>query len=58
MSTVLSFDGHPPRIDPDAWVAPTATALGDATLAAGASVFYGAVIGTAALVARHRTVGG
>ena len=44
MSTVLTFDGHTPQIDPDAWLAPSATVIGQATIAADASVFYGAVV--------------
>ena len=44
MSTVLTFDGHTPQIDPDAWLAPSATVVGQATIAAGAGVFYGAVV--------------
>lgn len=44
MSTVLAFDGHRPQIDPDAWIAPTATVVGRATIAADACVFYGAVV--------------
>ncbi len=44
MSTVLTFDGHTPQIDPDAWLAPSATVIGRATIGADASVFYGAVV--------------
>lgn len=57
MSTVLTFDGHAPRIDPDAWVAPTATVIGDAAVAAGASVFYGAVLRAdiSSITVGHRT---
>ncbi|ANF31778.1 gamma carbonic anhydrase family protein [Leifsonia xyli] len=33
-----------PQIDPEAWVAPGATVIGDVTLGAGASVWYGAVV--------------
>lgn len=33
-----------PVIDPSAWLAPTATVLGDAHLGEGASVWYGAVV--------------
>ena len=33
-----------PRIDPDAWVAPSADLIGEVELAAGASVWFGAVI--------------
>jgi len=44
MSLVLPFDGHTPAIDPSAWVAPNATLIGQVTLAADSSVFYGAVL--------------
>ena len=40
----ITFSGHRPRVDPAAWVAPNATLIGDVTLAADASVFYGAVL--------------
>ena len=41
---VLPFDGIGPSIDSAAWLAPTATVIGNATIAARASVFYGAVV--------------
>lgn len=41
---IYAFDGREPRIDPDAWVAPSADVIGDAQLAAGASLWFGAVI--------------
>jgi carbonic anhydrase/acetyltransferase-like protein (isoleucine patch superfamily) len=41
---LYSFEGKAPVIDPDAFVAPTATIIGDVTIEAGASVWYGAVI--------------
>ena len=41
---LFSFEGKSPRIDPEAWIAPTATIVGDVTVEAGASVWYGAVI--------------
>ncbi|MBA8795894.1 carbonic anhydrase/acetyltransferase-like protein (isoleucine patch superfamily) [Friedmanniella endophytica] len=41
---VLPYDGVDPVIDPDAWLAPTATVIGRAVVEARASVFYGAVI--------------
>ena len=41
---VLGFDGTDPLIAPDAWLAPTATVIGHATVESAASVFYGAVI--------------
>jgi len=42
---ILPFDGILPTIDPSAWLAPTATLIGNATVAAEASVLYGAVVG-------------
>lgn len=39
-----SFEGKSPVVHPDAWIAPTATLIGDVTVEAGASVWYGAVI--------------
>ena len=44
MATILGFAGREPRIDATAWVAPTATVIGDAVLHPSSSVFYGAVI--------------
>ena len=41
---VLSFDGASPVIDPEAWLAPNATVIGNATIEARASLFYGAVV--------------
>ncbi len=41
---LFSFEGKAPTIHPDAWIAPTATILGDVTIEAGASVWYGAVV--------------
>ncbi|MDN5763225.1 MAG: gamma carbonic anhydrase family protein [Microlunatus sp.] len=41
---VLPYDGSEPTIHADAWLAPNATVIGNATLDAGASVFYGAVV--------------
>src|SRR6478672_5575557 len=40
----FSFEGLTPRIDPSAFVAPTATLVGDVYVEAGASIWYGAVI--------------
>lgn len=40
----FSFEGKRPTIHPEAFVAPTATLVGDVTIEAGASVWYGAVI--------------
>lgn len=57
MTTVLTLDGRTPRIDPDAWLAPNATVIGDATIAAEVSVFYGAVVraDTEAITVGRRT---
>ena len=41
---LYSFEGRAPRVHPQAWVAPTATLVGDVTVEAGASVWYGAVL--------------
>lgn len=41
---VYSFEGRIPRIDPEAFVAPTATLIGDVTVEAGASVWFNTVL--------------
>ncbi|MFC7404195.1 gamma carbonic anhydrase family protein [Georgenia alba] len=41
---LIDLEGLRPVVDEDAWVAPTATVIGDVTLAAEASVFYGCVL--------------
>lgn len=41
---VLPYADRVPQIDPEAWLAPTATIIGEASIEPGASVFYGAVI--------------
>ncbi|MEM7567297.1 MAG: gamma carbonic anhydrase family protein [Pseudomonadota bacterium] len=41
---VYSLGGLAPEIDPDAWVAPGSQVMGSVTLAAAASVWYGAVL--------------
>lgn len=41
---LISFEGKRPIVHPDAWIAPTATLIGDVIVEAGASVWYGAVI--------------
>jgi carbonic anhydrase/acetyltransferase-like protein (isoleucine patch superfamily) len=41
---LYSFEGHSPKVHPTAFIAPTATVVGDVTIEAGASVWYGAVI--------------
>jgi carbonic anhydrase/acetyltransferase-like protein (isoleucine patch superfamily) len=40
----FSFEGLAPRVDPDAFVAPTATLVGDVIVEAGASIWFGAVL--------------
>ena len=44
MPLIVPFDGHTPEIHASAWVAPNATLVGGVTIAADASVFYGAVL--------------
>jgi len=44
MALVIPFDGKTPQVHETAWVAPNATLIGDVTIEAGASVFYGAVL--------------
>jgi len=41
---LFSFEGRKPQVHPDAWIAPTATLIGDVVVEAGASVWYGAVL--------------
>lgn len=41
---LYSFEGRSPQVHPDAWIAPTATLVGDVVVEAGASVWYGAVL--------------
>jgi carbonic anhydrase/acetyltransferase-like protein (isoleucine patch superfamily) len=41
---LFSFEGKTPTVHPDAWIAPTATLVGDVTVEANASVWYGVVI--------------
>ena len=41
---LFSFAGTSPQVHPSAFVAPTATLIGDVTIEEGASVWYGAVI--------------
>ncbi len=44
MAHFLSFDGKEPRVADDAFVAPTATLIGDVVVEEGASVWFGAVL--------------
>jgi carbonic anhydrase/acetyltransferase-like protein (isoleucine patch superfamily) len=41
---LFSFEGRQPTISPAAWIAPTATIVGDVTIEDEASVWYGAVL--------------
>ena len=41
---LFSFEGRSPQVHPLAWIAPTATLVGDVTVEAHASVWYGAVL--------------
>ena len=41
---LFSFEGKVPQVHPDAFIAPTATLVGDVVVEAGASVWYGAVV--------------
>jgi carbonic anhydrase/acetyltransferase-like protein (isoleucine patch superfamily) len=41
---LFSFEGKSPTVHPDAFIAATATLVGDVTIEAGASVWYGAVL--------------
>lgn len=41
---IVAIGGKEPRVDPEAFVAPTASVIGDVSLGSGASVWYGAVI--------------
>jgi carbonic anhydrase/acetyltransferase-like protein (isoleucine patch superfamily) len=41
---LFSFEGRAPKISPAAWIAPTATLVGDVTVEDDASVWYGAVL--------------
>ena len=42
--TLIPFDGIDPIVAADAWLAPTATVIGRASVESGASIFYGAVV--------------
>lgn len=41
---VYEYEGIRPTIAPNAFIAPTATIIGDVTIEAGASIWYGAVV--------------
>ena len=40
----FAFEGREPQVSPGAWIAPTATLVGDVRVEAEASVWYGAVL--------------
>jgi carbonic anhydrase/acetyltransferase-like protein (isoleucine patch superfamily) len=41
---LFAFEGREPTVSPAAWIAPTATLVGDVHVEAGASIWYGAVL--------------
>lgn len=41
---LVAFQGQEPVVDPSAYIAPNATLVGDVTIGAGASVWFGAVM--------------
>jgi carbonic anhydrase/acetyltransferase-like protein (isoleucine patch superfamily) len=41
---LFAFEGTAPTVDPSAWIAPTATLIGDVRVEPEASVWYGAVL--------------
>jgi carbonic anhydrase/acetyltransferase-like protein (isoleucine patch superfamily) len=41
---LFAFEGHEPTVSPKAWIAPTATIVGDVRIEDEASVWYGAVL--------------
>ena len=41
---LFAFDGREPIVSPQAWIAPTATLVGDVRVEAEASIWYGAVL--------------
>jgi carbonic anhydrase/acetyltransferase-like protein (isoleucine patch superfamily) len=41
---LFEFEGRAPQVDPTAWIAPTATLVGDVRVEAEASVWYGCVL--------------
>jgi hypothetical protein len=41
---LFAFEGREPQVSPQAWIAPTATLVGDVRVEAEASVWYGAVL--------------
>lgn len=41
---LYEYRGRTPKVAPDAWVAPTASVIGDVEIASGASVWFGATV--------------
>ena len=41
---LFAFEGREPQVNPGAWIAPTATLVGDVRVEAEASIWYGAVL--------------
>src|SRR6476620_6879164 len=41
---LFAFEGRQPQVSPEAWIAPTATLVGDVRVEAEASLWYGAVL--------------
>ena len=41
---IFSFEGKTPQVHPEAFIAPTATLVGDVVVEQGASIWYGAVL--------------
>lgn len=41
---LFAFEGRAPQVSPEAWIAPTATLVGDVRVEAEASVWYGVVL--------------
>src|SRR5260370_6849446 len=41
---LFEFEGRGPEVSPTAWIAPTATLVGDVRVEAEASIWYGAVL--------------
>lgn len=44
MANIITLQGKTPQIDPTAWIAPTATLIGDVRIGPGASIWFGAVL--------------
>lgn len=42
--TLIPLGNRTPRVDPSAWIADTATVVGDVTVGAGVGIFYSAVL--------------